>query len=119
MHFVLRLLHRAYSRLGSMEDEMSYADEIQAIYDEWDRRVRQQALQQGLEQGEERGLRRALVSSYQARFSAVPEALRAAIEATSDEDTLLGWVPLFTTGSVEDIAAAVLGTDPGLSAPAR
>lgn len=105
------------------EDEMSYANEIQAIYDEWDRRVRQQArqqgLKQGLEQGEERGLRRALLSSYQARFDTMPEPLRAALEATEDEDTLLGWVPLFTTGSVEEIAAAVLGPGAAQSEPVR
>lgn len=98
---------------------MSYAEEIQAIYDKWDRRVRQQALKQGREEGREQGLRRALVSSYQARFGSVPEPLRAALELTEDEDTLLGWVPLFTTGSVEDIAAAVLGPGAAQSEPPR
>lgn len=110
---------------------MSYAEEIQAIYDEWDRRVRQQAeqrgikrglkrgLQRGREEGREQGLRRALVTSYQARFGTMPEPLHAAIEATEDEDTLLGWVPLFTTGSVEDIAAAVLGANAAEREPAK
>jgi hypothetical protein len=88
---------------------MSYADEIPAIYDEWDRRVCQQALRLGLEVGLGEGLRRALLISYQARFGSVSEPLREAVELTEDEDTLLGWVPLFTTGSIEEIAAAVLG----------
>lgn len=105
------------------EDEMSYASEIQAIYDEWDRRVRQRAEEQGLErgreEGREEGLRRALVTSYQARFGSMPEPLHAAIEATEDEDTLLDWVSLFTTGSVEDILAAVLDTSTAENEPAR
>lgn len=101
------------------EDEMSYAEEIQAIYDEWDRRVRQQAEQRGREEGREQGLRRALLRSYQTRFGTMPEPLRAAIETTEDEDTLLDWVSPFTTGSVEEIAAAVLGTSAAKSEPVR
>jgi len=81
---------------------MSYADEIQAIYDRWDRDVRQRSREQAL--------RAALVASYETRFGAVPDAVRAALEATEDEHTLFGWVPLFTAAPARDIGAAVLGT---------
>lgn len=89
---------------------MSYA-EIQAIYDKWDREVRQRS--------REGALRAALAASYGARFGTVPEPLRAALEATEDEHTLFGWVPLFATGSIEDIVAAVLGPGAAPGRPAR
>lgn len=98
---------------------MSFVEEIQAICEKRALRLCQQALGLGLEVGLREGLNRALVSSYQARFGSMPDSLREAFEATEDEHTLLGWVPLFTTGSVEDIAAAVLGASAAESQPAR
>jgi hypothetical protein len=86
------------------EDPVSYA-EIETIFDEWDRRVRGKTRSETLH--------RALVASYEARFRSIPETLRVAIEAVDDEDTLMRWVVLFTTGSVEEIAAAVLGPADG------
>ena len=106
----LLLAFRTEITQNSEEDEMSYA-EIQAIYDKWDREVRQRS--------REEALRAALVASYGTRFGAVPEPLRAALEATEDEHTLLGLVPRFTTGSVEEIAAAVLGSSAAGREPAK
>ena len=88
------------------EDPVSYA-EIDAIFDEWDRRVRGKTRSETLH--------RALVASYEARFRSIPEALRAAIEAADDEDTLMRWVVLFTTGSAEDIAVALVGVSETVS----
>jgi hypothetical protein len=90
------------------EDPMSYA-EIDAIFDEWDRRVRQKSRKEGLEEGREQGIRQSLVDLYEARFGSIPATLRAAIEATEDEDTLRQWVVLAGTGSAQEIGAAVLG----------
>jgi hypothetical protein len=98
---------------------MNFVEEIQAICEKRARRLCQQALGLGLEVGLRGGLYRALVSSYQARFGSVPDSLLEAIELTEDEHTLLGWVPLFTTGSVEDITAGVLGASAAGREPAK
>lgn len=95
---------------------MSYA-EIDAIFDDWDRRVRQKSRKEGLEEGREQGYRRSFTALYEARFGDLPAPLRAVIEATEDEDTLQCWVVLAGTGSAEKIAAAVL--DPGSAHGAR
>jgi hypothetical protein len=97
----LLLAFRREITQNSEEDEMSYASEIEAIYDKWDREVRQRSRKQGV--------RAALVASYETRFGALPDALRAALDATEDEHTLLAWVPLFTAAPAEDIVTAVLG----------
>jgi hypothetical protein len=96
----LLLAFRIEITQNSEEDEMSYA-EIQAIYDKWDREVRQRSREQGV--------RAALVALYETRFGALPDSLRAVLEATEDEHTLLAWVPLFTAAPAADIATAVLG----------
>lgn len=67
----------------------------------------------------EEALRAALVALYGTRFGAVPDSLREALEAIEDEHTLLGLVPRFATGSVEDIAAAVLGASAAGREPAK
>jgi hypothetical protein len=96
---------------SASEDDMSTAEELKSIYKDWEQRVRNEGMEKGIEQGMEKGMekamREALVSSYQARFGEVPAALRAAVDATSDIAILRGWLPLFTTAAVEDIAAAV------------
>jgi hypothetical protein len=79
--------------------------EIDAIFDDWDRRVRQKSRKEG---GNE-NLQRALVNLYEARLGSIPEALRAAIAANDDLEMLQHWVTLFGTSSAEEIAAAVLG----------
>ena len=78
---------------------MSYADELQAIYDEWEART--------LRQGEKAGQRKSLCQFYEARFGALPPAVQAALEATEDTDTLQQWIVPFATGTPEEIAALV------------
>jgi hypothetical protein len=75
----------------------------------------QRALMAASDKTRKDGLRRALVTSYEARSSILPEALRAAIEAADDEDTLTRWVALFATGSADEIAEAVLGVSDSVS----
>lgn len=81
---------------------MSDASEIQAIYDKWDREVRQRS--------REEALRAALLALYASRFGDAPEAVRAALEAIENEHTLLGLVPRFGTEAADEIAA-MLGAE--------
>jgi hypothetical protein len=48
-----------------------------------------------------------LVDVYEARFGAMPEAIRAVIEATHDEPTLRAWLKLAGTRGADEIAAAI------------
>ncbi|HWN71718.1 MAG TPA: hypothetical protein VNM90_28970 [Haliangium sp.] len=89
------------------EDPVSNT-EIRDIFAEWDRRVRQKSRNEGLEEGREQGYRRSILDLYEVRFRTIPDVLRAALEATEDEDTLRRWVVLAGTGTAEEIAAAVL-----------
>jgi hypothetical protein len=98
----------AQNQDSASEEDMRNAEQLKSIYKDWERRV----LAEGREQGIEQGMREALVSSYQARFGAVPAALQTAIDATNDVSTLRRWLPLFTTASDVDIAAAVLPRAP-------
>jgi predicted transposase/invertase (TIGR01784 family) len=66
-----------------------------------------QGLEQGLKQGIEQGIVRSLVDVYEARFGAMPEAIRAVIEATHDEPTLRVWLKLAGTRGADEIAAAI------------
>ena len=93
--------------MGS-EDDMGYADELQSIYDDWERRVRQQSEERGEERGMEKGMRELLAATYEARFGAMPAELRAALDATTDVTTLRRWGALFATASASEIAATVL-----------
>jgi hypothetical protein len=55
----------------------------------------------------EQGRQRSLVDVYEARFGAIPEAIRAVIEATHDEPTLRAWLKLAGTRGADEIAAAI------------
>ena len=44
---------------------------------------------------------------YEARFGAMSEDLRAAVEDTDHEPTLIAWLRLAGTRSVDEIAAAL------------
>ena len=88
---------------------MSYADELQAIYDEWEARTLRQGEKAGREQGERAGQRKSLCRLYEARFGALPPAVQAALEATEDIDTLQRWIAPFATRSPEEIAALMRG----------
>jgi hypothetical protein len=67
----------------------------------------EQGRKQGLEQGIEQGIARSLVDVYEARFGAIPEAIRVVIEATHDEPTLRAWLKLAGTRGADEIAAAI------------
>jgi hypothetical protein len=83
------------------EEIMRYAEQMRALYNDWEREVKERATEETLRKG--------LVKLYEARFrSGVPAALQAAIEATEDGPTLSDWLVLFGTGTADEIAAAVL-----------
>jgi predicted transposase/invertase (TIGR01784 family) len=63
--------------------------------------------QELIEQGRKQGIERSLVDVYEARFGAMPEAIRAVIEATHDEPTLRAWLKLAGTRGADEIAAAI------------
>jgi flagellar biosynthesis/type III secretory pathway protein FliH len=66
-----------------------------------------QGLEQGLEQGVKQGVAHSLVEVYEARFGAMPEDLRAVVEDTDDEPTLVAWLRLAGTRGAGEIAAAI------------
>ena len=67
----------------------------------------QELIEQGRKQGIEQGIARSFVDVYEARFGAMPEAIRAVIEATHDEPTLRAWLKLACTRGADEIAAAI------------
>jgi hypothetical protein len=67
----------------------------QAIVESW----RREAVQEGFQQS--------LIDIYEARFGAVPEVIRTAIEDTHHEPTLRAWLKLAGTRSADEIAAAI------------
>jgi predicted transposase/invertase (TIGR01784 family) len=68
--------------------------------------------QEIFEQGIKRGIVRSLINIYEARFGAMPEEIRAVIEATHDEPTLLAWLTLAGTRGVDEITAAIRASRP-------
>ena len=68
--------------------------------------------QQLIEQGIKRGIVRSLINIYEARFGVMPEEIRAVIEATHDEPTLLTWLTLAGTRGVDEITAAIRDSRP-------
>jgi hypothetical protein len=89
---------------------MGYADELQKVYDDWERRLRQQIEDRGFEIGVKKGMRELLAVSYEARFGAMPAELRAALDATADVTTLRRWGALFATASASEISADILAS---------
>ena len=83
--------------------------DTQDIVETW----RREAIQEGIERGIERGAARALIDVYEARFGAIPEELRTAIEATHDESSLYGWVKLAVTRSADELAIAIRASRAG------
>jgi hypothetical protein len=67
----------------------------------------EQGIEQGRKQGIEQGIARSLVDVYEARFGAMPDAIRAVIEATHDEPTLRAWLKLTGTRGADEIAATL------------
>jgi len=63
--------------------------------------------QELIEHGIERGVARSVVDAYEARFGAMPEEIRAVIEATHDEPTLRVWLKVACTRGADESAAAI------------
>jgi len=75
-------------------------EEILAMY-------KAKAVEQARQQGRAEEMHNSLRAVYQARFGAPPRTIAAALARTHDPAVLQAWLPLFVTGSVEAIAAAV------------
>jgi hypothetical protein len=80
-------------------DDQEFLMDTQDIVETW----RREAIQEGVKQG----VAHALVEVYEARFGTMPEDLRAVVEDTDHEPTLLAWLRLAGTRSVDEIAAAI------------
>ena len=80
-------------------DDQEFLVDTQDIVETW----RREAIQEGLKQG----VAHSLVEVYEARFGAMPGDLRALVEDTDDEPTLVAWLRLAGTRSAAEIAAAI------------
>ena len=67
----------------------------------------EQGIERGIKQGVEQGIKQGLIEVYEARFGAMSEDLRAVVEDTDHEPTLITWLRLAGTRSVDEIAAAI------------
>jgi hypothetical protein len=129
--FRLRVPQDSIDPAHNDEDDMGYAERMEAIYAKWERRIEERGekkgmrkgmrkgVKKGMEKGKEEGLRTALVNVYQARFGALPAALQTVIEATEDAPTLQGWTTLFSTATADEIVAALLPAGQRSGAPRR
>ena len=88
-------------------DDQEFLMDTQDIVETWRREAVQEGLKQGREQGLKQGVAHSLVEVYEARFGAMPEDLRAVVEDTDHEPTLITWLRLAGTRSVDEIAAAI------------
>jgi hypothetical protein len=88
-------------------DDQEFLMDTQDIVEAWRREAIQEGVQQGREQGLKQGVAHSLVEVYEARFGAMPEDLRAVVEDTDDEPTLVAWLRLVGTRSADEIAAAI------------
>ena len=77
--------------------------DTQDIVETW----RREAVQEGVEQGLKQGVAQSLIEVYQSRFGAMPGDLRAVVEGTDDEPTLVAWLRLVGTRTADEIAAAI------------
>lgn len=81
--------------------------DTQDIVETWRHEAIQEGVKQGLEQGVKQGVAHSLVEVYEARFGAMPEDLRAAVEDIDDEATLVSWLRLVGTRSADEIAGVI------------
>jgi hypothetical protein len=84
-------------------DDQEFLMDTQDIVETW----RREAIQEGVEQGVKQGVAHSLVEVYEARFGAMPYDLRAVVEDTDDEPTLVAWLRIAGTRSVDELAAAI------------
>jgi hypothetical protein len=90
------------------EDEEFMMD-TREIVEAWERE--KEAV--GRAQGRAQGLAQGLVVIYEIHSGTMPPELKAVIEATEDEATLLAWLRLVETSSAEVFAATVLASRAG------
>lgn len=90
------------------EVDMGYAKQLSDIYDDWERRLREQSEERGEERGEQKGIRGSIEACYRTRFGDFPAELRAALAAMTDVATLRRWMNLCVTAPAEHIADAML-----------
>jgi hypothetical protein len=76
-------------------DDQEFLMDTQDIVETW----RREAIREGVAH--------ALVEVYEARFGAMPDDLRAVVEDTDDEPTLIAWLRIAGTRRVDEIAAAI------------
>jgi flagellar biosynthesis/type III secretory pathway protein FliH len=88
-------------------DDQEFLMDTQDIVETWRREAVQEGVQKGLKQGVKQGVAHSLVAVYEARFGAMPEDLRAVVEDTDDEPTLVAWLRLAGTRGAGEIAAAI------------
>ena len=103
----LVVAYRIESSQNSEEGMMNYADELQAVYDEWEARIKREGWEKGEQAGRLKTLQETLRRFYEARFGALPPDVQAALDATDDIDTLQQWIAPFATRTPEEIAALV------------
>jgi flagellar biosynthesis/type III secretory pathway protein FliH len=92
-------------------EDQEFLMDTEDIVEKWRRKAVQEGVEQGIKQGVEQGVKQGVASSlielYEARFGAMPDELRARVEATDDESTLRTWVRLAGTRSADEIVAAI------------
>ncbi|HEX8113772.1 MAG TPA: hypothetical protein VF516_38835 [Kofleriaceae bacterium] len=100
-------------------DDQEFLMDTQDIVETWRREAIEEGIVRGREEGivrgreegvvrgREEGVAHSLVEVYQARFGAMPDDLRAVVEDTDDEPTLITWLRLASTRSADEIAAAI------------
>jgi hypothetical protein len=84
-------------------DDQEFLMDTQDIVETW----RREAIQEGVKQGLKQGIAHSLIEVYEVRFGAMPEDLRTVVEDTDDEPTLVAWLRLVGTRSVDEIAAVI------------
>ena len=77
--------------------------DTQDIVETW----RREAIQEGVQEGVKQGVAHSLVEVYEARFGEMPAELRAAVENTDHEPTLIAWLRLAGTRTAAEVAAAI------------
>jgi flagellar biosynthesis/type III secretory pathway protein FliH len=88
-------------------DDQELLMDTQDIVETWRREAIQEGVEQGRKEGLKQGVAHSLVEVYEARFGAMPEDLRAVVEDTDDEPTLVVWLRLAGPRRADEIAAAI------------
>jgi hypothetical protein len=98
-------------RAKQTTDDQEFLMQTQDIVEIWRQEAVQEGEAKGKQEGEakgkQEGKKEALTSFLEARFGALPEDVRAVIEATQDESTLATWIVLAGTRGANEIIAAI------------